>query len=99
MLYHCKHLQYIDLDTMMLPIYVAGVLSLVSVLNIVMLRLMCSISCTTVCREEEAEDISPASLVLSSQILGYDGQEVDSSENVTINFPINVRHCFCFTCM
>ena len=34
MLYHCKHLQYIDLDTMMLPIYVAGVLSLVSVLNI-----------------------------------------------------------------
>ena len=45
------------------------------------------------CREEEAEDISPASLVLSIQILGYDGGEVDSSEPVTMTFPINVRPC------
>ena len=45
------------------------------------------------CREEEAEDISPASLVLSIQILGYDGREVDSRENVTMIFPINVRPC------
>ena len=44
-------------------------------------------------REEEAEDISPASLVLSSQILGYDGRGVDSSDRVTMTFPINVRTC------
>ena len=33
----------------------------------------------------------PASLVLSSQIAGYSGGEVDSNATVGITFPIKVR--------
>ena len=41
----------------------------------------------------EAEDTLPASRVLSSQIPGYDGGEVDTNETVEVMFPINVRKC------
>lgn len=41
-------------------------------------------------REGEAEGTFPASRVLSSQISGYDGREVDSRETVEMIFPINV---------
>ena len=44
-----------------------------------------------VCREGEAEDSLPASRVLSSQIPGYDGGEVDTNETVEVMFSINVR--------
>ena len=44
-----------------------------------------------VCREGEAEDSLLASHVLSSQIPGYDGGEVDTNETVKVMFPINVR--------
>ena len=40
--------------------------------------------------EEEAEETFPASRVISSQILGYDGGEVDSKEKVEVIFPVNV---------
>ena len=40
--------------------------------------------------EEEAETF-PASRVISSQILGYDGGEVDTKERVEVTFPVNVR--------
>ena len=39
----------------------------------------------------EVEDTLPASRVLSSQIPGYDGGEVDTNETVEVMFPINVR--------
>ena len=41
--------------------------------------------------DSEAEDTLLASCVLSSQILGYDGGEVDTNETVEVMFPINVR--------
>ena len=41
------------------------------------------------------EDTLPASCVLSSQIPGYDGGEVDTNETVEVMFPINV----CKECM
>ena len=41
--------------------------------------------------EEEPEETFPASRVISSQILGYDGGEVDSNERVEVTFPVNVR--------
>lgn len=37
------------------------------------------------------EDTLAASLVLSSQIPGYDGGEVATNETVEIMFPVNVR--------
>ena len=47
--------------------------------------------CLYSCREGEVEDTLPASRVLSSQIPGYDGGEVDTNETVEVMFPINVR--------
>ena len=44
------------------------------------------------------EDTLPASRVLSSQIPGYDGGEVDINETVEVMFPINVRKCLQLTC-
>ena len=43
--------------------------------------------------EEESlkPEISPASLVVSSQIPGYSGGEVNTSATVNITFPIKVR--------
>ena len=41
--------------------------------------------------EDEPEETFPVSRVISSQILGYDGGEVDSSERVEVIFPVNVR--------
>ena len=55
--------------------------------------LCCTFSCLYVCSEGEAEDIFPATRVLSSQIPGYDGGEVDTNETVEVMFPINVRKC------
>ena len=43
--------------------------------------------------EEEAETF-PASRMISSQILGYDGREVDSKEKVEVIFPVHVSLCF-----
>ena len=47
--------------------------------------------CFFVHREGEVEDTLPASRVLSSQIPGYDGREVDTKETVEVIFPVNVR--------
>ena len=41
--------------------------------------------------EDEPEETFPASRVISSQILGYDGGEVDTKERVEVTFPVNVR--------
>ena len=49
--------------------------------------------------EGEAEVALPASRVLSSQIAGYDGREVNTNEMVEVIFPLNVRMCMlCATC-
>ena len=40
--------------------------------------------------EGEPEETFPASRVISSQIIGYNGEEVDSSERVEVTFPVNV---------
>ena len=45
------------------------------------------------------EDILLASRVLSSQIPGYDGGEVDTNETVEVMFPLNVRKCLQLTCI
>jgi len=37
------------------------------------------------------EETFPASRVISSQILGYSGGEVDSNERAEVTFPVNVR--------
>jgi len=44
--------------------------------------------------EDEPEETLPASRVISSQILGYDGGEVDSKEKVEVTFPVHVSLCF-----
>ena len=44
--------------------------------------------------EDEPEETLPASRVISSQILGYDGREVDSKERVEVIFPVHVSLCF-----
>ena len=44
--------------------------------------------------EGEPEETFPASRVISSQILGYDGGEVDSKEKVEVLFPVHVSLCF-----
>ena len=44
--------------------------------------------------EDEPEETFPASRVISSQILGYDGGEVDSNERVKVLFPVHVSLCF-----
>ena len=47
------------------------------------------------CSEDGSEEAFPASRVMSTQILGYDGGEVDSSkERVEVIFPVNVRLYF-----
>ena len=43
--------------------------------------------------EDEPEETLPASRVISSQIIGYDGGEVDSKERVEVIFPIHVSLC------
>lgn len=43
---------------------------------------------------KESDSLQTASSVLSSQIAGYHGQEVDSKETVELIFPINVRTCY-----
>ena len=40
--------------------------------------------------EDEPEEAIPASRVISSQILGYDGREVDTKERAQVIFPVNV---------
>ena len=42
------------------------------------------------CSDEPSNDTVPASLVLSSQIPGYDGRELDINETVELTFPIKV---------
>lgn len=44
--------------------------------------------------EEDPEQVFPASLVISSQIPGYNGSKVDTKEMVEVIFHINVRVCF-----
>ena len=44
--------------------------------------------------EDEPEETFPASRVISSQILGYDGGEVNSKKRVEVLFPVNVSLCF-----
>ena len=46
------------------------------------------------CSEGEPEETLPASRVISSQILGYDGREVNSKERVEVIFPVHVSLCF-----
>ena len=45
--------------------------------------------------EEDPEQIFLASLVISSQISGYNGSDVNTKEKVEVIFHINVRMCFC----
>ena len=40
----------------------------------------------------EAKETLAASLVFSSQILGYDGEKVNTTETVEITFPLIVRN-------
>ena len=42
------------------------------------------------CSKEPSEEATPASLVLSSQILGYSGGDLDTNETVELTFPIKV---------
>ena len=44
--------------------------------------------------EDEQEETLPASRVMSSQILGYDGREVNSKERVEVLSPLHVSLCF-----
>ena len=44
--------------------------------------------------EDEPEETFPASRVISSQILGYNGGEVDSKERVEVFLPVHVSLCF-----
>ena len=44
--------------------------------------------------EDEPEETFPASRVISSQIIGYDGEEVDSKDKVEVIFPVHVSLCF-----
>ena len=44
--------------------------------------------------EDEPEETFPASSVISSQIIGYDGGEVNSKERVEVLFPVHVSLCF-----
>ena len=46
------------------------------------------------CSEGDVEETLPASRVLSCQIPGYDGGEVDTNETVEMVFPIIVRRLF-----
>ena len=41
--------------------------------------------------EDEPEETFTASRVISSQIIGYKGGEVDTKERVEVTFPVNVR--------
>ena len=44
--------------------------------------------------EDEPQETFPASRVISSQILGYDGGEVDSKDKVEVLFPVHVSLSF-----
>ena len=44
--------------------------------------------------EDEPQETFPASRVISSQILGYDGGEVDTKERVEVIFPVHVSLSF-----
>ena len=44
--------------------------------------------------EDEPEETLPASRVISSKILGYDGGEVNSNERVEAIFPVNISVSF-----
>ena len=44
--------------------------------------------------EDEPEGTLPASRVISSQILGYDGREVNSKERVEVLLPLHVSLSF-----
>ena len=46
------------------------------------------------CSEDDPDETFAASRVISSQILGYDGGEVDTKERVEVTFPVNVRMCW-----
>ena len=46
------------------------------------------------CSEDDPEETFPASRVISSQILKYGGDKVDTKEMVEVIFPVNVRLCF-----
>ena len=58
------------------------------------LGILCTHNDSVLYSEEEAEETFPASRVISSQILGYDGGEVDSKEKVEVIFPVNVSLWF-----
>ena len=44
--------------------------------------------------EDEPEETFPASRMISSQILGYNGGKVNSKERVKVLFPVHVSLCF-----
>ena len=60
-------------------------------LLLTILALLCIPNDSVFYSEDEPEETFPASRVISSQILGYDGGEVDSNEGVEVIFPVNVR--------
>ena len=58
------------------------------------LGLSCTSNDSVLYSEDEPEETFPASRVISSQILGYDGREVNSKERVKVTFPVNVSLWF-----
>ena len=56
----------------------------------------CNDTCPMIlgCSEDDPEETFPASRVISSQILGYNGGKVDTEEMVEVIFPVNVSMCF-----
>ena len=70
--------------------YCGGVLTIIALLYFIMR----TFPMILLCSEGEPEETLPASRVISSQILGYDGREVDSKERVEVTFPVHVSLCF-----
>ena len=65
---------------------------------IIVLYVHYTFSMILLCSEDEREETLPASRVISSQILGYDGREVDSKERVEVTFPVHVRKLMFHAC-
>ena len=71
------------LENRMIPVYIC----------IIVLYVHCTFPMILLYSEDEPEETLPASRVISSQIIGYDGGEVYSKERVEVIFPIHVSLC------
>ena len=68
------------------------VLTIIALLYICIIIYYCDDS--VLYSEDEPQETFPASRVISSQILGYDGGEVDTKERVEVIFPVHVSLSF-----